>query len=361
MDGVLFASVGGGAGTVAKLSLAPRRSGGVKGQRAESGLALYDGELAAAALAAESAGRLFDTQRHPKAPGGHPSAPSTQSPFSPEGTPEKAFGGPNKPKDAASSQKSDLTKSMNSFLKGDSRAALASFGSVMRATKDKANAAMAQAKVRIKERMGAAGPGDDTDGDFPTDDKTAADLAFLFAERELHLTEEPATRGRAVASAGAGRRGAGSSSTGAAEDSDRAALFGSGGSAAGAGSAGVGPSRTAQSGSNGDDADRAALFGTVGSSGSGTYPVAPKVNTAADIRAKYGIRKKGSSSEGRGGGSREGDASLAGALEETRDKLHERGERLRGIQDTTERMRSDAEDFASMAEKLRKRQEKSWW
>ena len=212
MDGVLFASVGGGAGTVAKLSLAPRRSGGVKAG-AESGLALYDGELAAAAAAAESAA-TFDTQRHPKAPGGHPSA-STQSPFSPEGTPEKAFGGPNKPKNAASSQKSDLTKSMNSFLKGDSRAALASFGSVMRATKDKANAAMAQAKVRIKERMGAAGPGDDTDGDFPTDDKTAADLAFLFAERELHLTEEPATRGRAVSSAGAGRRGAGSSSTGA--------------------------------------------------------------------------------------------------------------------------------------------------
>ena len=361
VDGVLFASVGGGAGTVAKLSLAPRRSGGVKGCRAESGLALFDGELAAAALAAESAGRLFDTQRHPKAPGGHPSAPSTQSPFSPEGTPEKAFGGPDKPKNAASSQKSDLTKSMNSFLKGDSRAALASFGSVMRATKDKANAAMAQAKVRIKERMGAAGPGDDTDGDFPTDDKTAADLAFLFADRELHLTEEPATRGRAVSSAGAGRRGAGSSSTGAAEDSDRAALFGSGGSAAGAASAGVGSSRMAQSGSNGDDADRAALFGTVGSGGSATsHPVAPKVNTAADIRAKYGIRKKGSGSEGRGGSSRD-DASLAGALEETRDKLHERGERLRGIQDTTERMRSDAEDFASMAEKLRKRQEKSWW
>ena len=107
VDGVLFASVGGGAGTVAKLSLAPRRSGGVKAG-AESGLALYDGELAAAAAAAESAA-TFDTQRHPKAPGGHPSA-STQSPFSPEGTPEKAFGGPNKPKNAASSQNSDLTK-----------------------------------------------------------------------------------------------------------------------------------------------------------------------------------------------------------------------------------------------------------
>ena len=81
-----------------------------------------------------------------------------------------------------------------------------------------------------------------------------------------------------------------------------------------------------------------------------------------DIRAKYGIRKK--AAEGRGGGATtQGDdpASLADNLEETRNKLHERGERLRGIQDKTERMQSDAEDFASMAEKLRKQQEKSWW
>ena len=122
--------------------------------------------------------------------------------------------------------------------------------------------------------------------------------------------------------------------------------------------------RSAGVGSTGDDADRAALFGRsgTGASPSATYPVAPKVNTAADIRAKYGIRKK--AAEGRGGGATtQGDdpASLADNLEETRNKLHERGERLKGIQDKTERMQSDAEDFASMAEKLRKQQEKSWW
>ena len=51
-----------------------------------------------------------------------------------------------------------MTKSVNHLLKGDRRAALASFGSVMRATKEKANAAMAQAKTRIKEAtMGATG------------------------------------------------------------------------------------------------------------------------------------------------------------------------------------------------------------
>ena len=114
--------------------------------------------------------------------------------------------------------------------------------------------------------------------------------------------------------------------------------------------------------SNEDDADRAALFGSVGGGGGGSssgvgsssttpYPTAPKLNTAADIRAKYGIgRKKADEADG-----------MSSNLEATRDKLAERGERLKGIQDKTERMQSDADDFASMAEKLRKQQEKSWW
>ena len=115
VDGVLFASAGGGAGagSVAKLALAPPKGiGGAKGYSAESGLALVDVELAAAAEAAESAQR-FDTQRHQKAPpgGGHPPA-SVQSPFSPEGTPEKEKATGPKPKNAASAR-SDLTKSMN--------------------------------------------------------------------------------------------------------------------------------------------------------------------------------------------------------------------------------------------------------
>ena len=123
-----------------------------------------------------------------------------------------------------------MTKSVNHLLKGDRRAALASFGSVMRATKEKANAAMAQAKTRIKEAtMGATG-GNESD-DFSSDDKTAADLAFLFAERELLMEPERSdvVERRAVSTErGAGRGGSGSSSTGA-TDVDRAALFASGG------------------------------------------------------------------------------------------------------------------------------------
>ena len=47
----------------------------------------------------------------------------------------------------------DLSKSVNHFLKGDGRAAMASFGSVMRRTKEKAAVAMVQAKEKIKTRM----------------------------------------------------------------------------------------------------------------------------------------------------------------------------------------------------------------
>ena len=382
MDGALFASAGGG-GLGAWPSSRSRRQ---KGWGCQSrGWREWVGARRRRTRRRYHRRRIRRDVRRPKAPPKGstrrwaPSAPSVQSPFSPEGTPEKEKAAGPKPKNAASA-KSDLTKSMNSFLKGDSRAALASFGSVMRATKEKANAAMAQAKSRIKESMGDKTRQDDGLDDSRTSsgDKTAADLAFLFAEPELLMDTMPGSSGvSAVSTAGAGRRGAGSSSTGKSrwigEDSDRGIRGTFGGDPAGRGFGSESAARSAEPGlvessssaqprATGDDADRAALFGISGSSelSSGAYPVAPKVNTAADIRAKYGVRKKAAHG-GRGGGGGSGDASLATGLEETRGKLHERGERLRGIQDKTERMQSDAEDFASMAEKLRKQQEKSWW
>jgi hypothetical protein len=49
-------------------------------------------------------------------------------------------------------------------------------------------------------------------------------------------------------------------------------------------------------------------------------------------------------------------------MEENRVRLGERGEKLRGLQDKTERMESDAVDFAAMARQLREREEgKKWW
>lgn len=53
---------------------------------------------------------------------------------------------------------------------------------------------------------------------------------------------------------------------------------------------------------------------------------------------------------------------LSGLMDENRARLAERGEKLRGLQDKTERMESDAADFASMARQLREREEgKKWW
>jgi len=53
---------------------------------------------------------------------------------------------------------------------------------------------------------------------------------------------------------------------------------------------------------------------------------------------------------------------LSGVMNENRARLAERGEKLRGLQDKMEAMSSDAEDFASMAKRLRDREaNKKWW
>lgn len=53
---------------------------------------------------------------------------------------------------------------------------------------------------------------------------------------------------------------------------------------------------------------------------------------------------------------------LGGLAEDNRQKLAERGEKLRTLQDKTDRMQADAEDFASMARQIRDREaNKKWW
>ena len=53
---------------------------------------------------------------------------------------------------------------------------------------------------------------------------------------------------------------------------------------------------------------------------------------------------------------------LGGVMEENMARLGERGEKLRGLQDKTERMQSDAADFASMARTIREREAgRKWW
>ena len=343
VDGAVFAIAGGGV-SLAKLAIAPRSSRGAKA-KPESGLVLYDDELAAAAAAAESAAKSASRTSHAAsdqdASTRELATGNVPSPFSPEGTPEKRKG-LDPPGNRTQAGANDLSKSVNHFLKGDGRAAMASFGSVMRRTKEKAAVAMVQAKEKIKTRMSVHIHDGSYLGDESGMEKGPMELAFLFAEPEcLETPDAPpeivpereaakvAPRSNAAAGSNLIRGTSGSSgkSAGNEDDADRAALFGSVGGGGGGSSSGVGSSSTTP------------------------YPTAPKLNTAADIRAKYGIgRKKETEADG-----------MTSSLEATRDKLAERGERLKGIQDKTERMQSDADDFASMAEKLRKQQEKSWW
>lgn len=49
-------------------------------------------------------------------------------------------------------------------------------------------------------------------------------------------------------------------------------------------------------------------------------------------------------------------------MEENQARLAERGEKLRTLQDKTDQMQADAEDFASMARHIREREaNKKWW
>lgn len=54
--------------------------------------------------------------------------------------------------------------------------------------------------------------------------------------------------------------------------------------------------------------------------------------------------------------------SLIGGLEETRSRLEERGERLRGLQGRSEQLQNDASSFEAMAKQLRDREVgRKWW
>ncbi len=69
----------------------------------------------------------------------------------------------------------------------------------------------------------------------------------------------------------------------------------------------------------------------------------PALRTADEIRERYGRPAK--------------PADVAGALGENLDKLRERGEKLNTLQDKTQRLESQAQDFAASAAKLREQQE----
>lgn len=77
------------------------------------------------------------------------------------------------------------------------------------------------------------------------------------------------------------------------------------------------------------------------------------MRTASEIKRNYG--RPGTSTNDKVGG-------MKGMMEKTRDALVERGEKLKSLQDKSEAMSNDAEDFAGMAQKLEQMYaEKKWW
>ncbi|BDA45161.1 hypothetical protein COCOBI_06-6410 [Coccomyxa sp. Obi] len=110
-----------------------------------------------------------------------------------------------------------------------------------------------------------------------------------------------------------------------------------------------------------DDGGRAELLRgarvprSTGGGGSGGPPALgvapPGTRTAEEIKAAYGRSTHARRAEG-----------VGGIAEENRQRLAERGEKLRSLQDKTDRMQADAEDFASMARAIRDREaNKKWW
>ena len=313
IDGFAFAAAGSGA-SLAKLALGSPDAG--PKARPESGARLYDDELAAAEEAAEAASAAMAAMAANANAATTTSAPSSPAPASPA------------PRGESNADKiaSNLGRVGKSAMRGDARSALASFGSVMRGARERAKEAAEKAKVRVKhaverakERAGVDGGVDGSrsrpneyEDDDPDRPRGAADLAVLFAEaeREVRRTTSFVPPPRAV------------------------------------------PAETR--GDDADDADRAELFRTSSGGGGGASGSRePRVNTAEEIRAKYGKAKSTDRAAS-------GIGEVKGTMEETRNKLLERGERLSSLQDKTARMQSDAEDFHAMAQKLAK-QNQSWW
>ncbi|KAM7271428.1 hypothetical protein ACFE04_030642 [Oxalis oulophora] len=80
--------------------------------------------------------------------------------------------------------------------------------------------------------------------------------------------------------------------------------------------------------------------------GSSSAETNPKMRTADEIKAKYRTKT----------------GNAAAVAEEAKNKLLERGEKLQKLSDRTEDLQNGAQDFASMAQELRKRMEnRKWW
>lgn len=80
---------------------------------------------------------------------------------------------------------------------------------------------------------------------------------------------------------------------------------------------------------------------------------APAVRSASEIRRAYGRERTGAAQSAAQG--------TKDVMQDNVARLHERMERLRGIEDRANDLANDAEDFASMAKKLNQEANRPWW
>lgn len=97
--------------------------------------------------------------------------------------------------------------------------------------------------------------------------------------------------------------------------------------------------------------------GAGGSADTATAPLrpgpAPAVRSASEIRRAYGRERTGAAPSAAQG--------TKDVMQDNVARLHERMERLRGIEDRANDLANDAEDFASMAKKLNQDANRPWW
>ncbi len=313
--GVVLALAGGGA-SVAKLALSPPYTGAPSKQRGgevednESGVVLYDDDVAAAADAAEAALSALAVDAANESGSGAAGEDS--------GAGGGGGGGGGEKKSASAG------RALSFFERA----------------KAKASDAMDKAKEKMAELSLPAEDKEDANRVF-----TEADLAMLFAEAD----EAPRAAPAPAAATGAKK---------APSLPPRAAAAAATAAAAAAATKAKPAAKTkspkASAASSYDDANRSELFRT--SSGGGAASTSKPVGkqSADDIRAKYGKGTKATSSTNKTA------SGVAASMEQTRNKLAERGEKLERLQDKTAAMQSDADDFASLAEQLAKKN-KSWF
>lgn len=83
-------------------------------------------------------------------------------------------------------------------------------------------------------------------------------------------------------------------------------------------------------------------------------PTGTMQRTPEEVRAKYGRQRSTYQTQ-------QTADDVGAIMSENVSKLHERGEKLRNLNDKTEDLVNDAQNFAELAKQLAQQKSKKWW